>query len=74
MRGVKPSVSKARTLSSAEPRSSCAARRTASVAAWPVMRLAAMTATPSATPINVSPVRSGRAAMPRQAIVASRTS
>ena len=41
VRGVNPSGSKARTRSEAEPSSSCAARRTASVAAWPAIRAAA---------------------------------
>ncbi len=67
VRGVKPSGSKARTRIEAEPNSSCAARRTASVAAWPAINAAAMTATPSATPSTVRPVRSGRLARLRHA-------
>ena len=52
------------------PRISCAARSTASLAAWLASSVPATRATPSATPMIVSAERSRRAVRPRQARVA----
>src|SRR4029077_13737394 len=71
-RGVKPAGSNARTRSWARPKISCAARSTASLAAWLASSVPATSATPSATPMIVSADRRRRAVRPRQARVARR--
>ncbi len=71
-RGEKPASSKARIRTSALPRRSTVAPRSACSDEAPVMMVAVTTATPSAIPMMASAVRRGRARSPRQAMLARR--